>query len=148
MTETTYWHMQMHPNDIEFAKDKVHSILEHHKIIGLGDWIEDKGQIKQFCDEVKVNDVVAIKNGGTLIALVQIVGGAYESHDDSEDLGWIEFRRPIRVLDWAIEEKLLPQPRGTLNICADGNALTTKIIKEWHECVMKSFQKRKINNFV
>ena len=31
---------------------------------------------------MKVNDIVAIKNGGKLIALVQVIGGAYEVNDD------------------------------------------------------------------
>ena len=32
---------------------------------------------------MEVNDIVAIKNGGKLIALVQVIGGAYEVNDDS-----------------------------------------------------------------
>ena len=55
---------------------------------------------------------------------------------------WIVHRRPIRLLDWELEEKALPQPRGTLDKCVDENASTTKIITEWHERVMESFKKR------
>ena len=51
---------------------------------------------------MKVNDIVAIKNGGKLIALVQVIGGAYEVNDDESETDWIVFRRPIRVLDWDI----------------------------------------------
>ena len=47
---------------------------------------------------MKVNDIVAIKNGGKLIALVQVIGGAYEVNDDESETDWIVFRRPIRVL--------------------------------------------------
>ena len=98
---------------------------------------------------MKVNDIVAIKNGSILIALVQIIGGAYEViEDDNEITNWIRYRRPIRVLDWELETKILPQPRGTLNICKDPKADTTKVIKEWHQMVIKSFKKRKIDIYV
>ena len=36
---------------------------------------------------MKVNDIVAIKNGGKLIALVQVIGGAYEVNDDESETG-------------------------------------------------------------
>ena len=42
---------------------------------------------------MKVNDIVAIKNGGKLIALVQVIGGAYEVNDDESETDWIVFRR-------------------------------------------------------
>ena len=91
---------------------------------------------------MKVNDIVAIKNGGKLIALVQVIGGAYEVNDDESETDWIVFRRPIRVLDWDIWGKTLPQPRKTLVICSSENAETTKIIKEWHEKVNEVLTKR------
>ena len=37
---TTYWHMQMHPDDKSFADAHIYSILESKKIIGLGEWNE------------------------------------------------------------------------------------------------------------
>ena len=39
-----YWHMQMHPDDQSFSKN-IYSILEHKKIIGLGDWPEGQSEI-------------------------------------------------------------------------------------------------------
>lgn len=146
MKEVTYWHMQIHPDDKSFAEEHVYSILEHKKIIGLGNWIEgqEHGTIDAFRKEMQVNDIVAIKNGAKLVALVQVIGGWYEVKDDETDIGWIENRRPIRVLDWDLEEKKLPQPMGTLNRCAT-DVETTKIIKGWHERVVKSFTKREVN---
>lgn len=138
---TTYWHMQMHRDDIHAAEAKeIWSILEHKKIIGLGDWEDGRDKIQAFQKDMKVNDVVAIKNGATLIALVQIIGGAYEVRDD----GWINYRRPIRILDWATDNETIEQPRGTLNICKDQDAATTKTIKNWHERVCNVMKKRKI----
>lgn len=138
---TTYWHMQMHRDNVhgDEAKD-IWSILEHKNIIGLGDWENGEDQIQDFIERMKVNDIVAIKNGSSLIALVQIIGGAYEVRND----GWIIYRRPIRVLDWAKDGETIEQPMKTLNICRDQNAATTKTIKNWHEKVRKIMEKRKI----
>lgn len=146
MEKITYWHMQIHPDDKPFAEEHVYSILEHTKIIGLGNWKkgEENGTIDAFRHEMQVNDVVAIKNGAKLVALVQVIGGWYEVKDNTPDIGWIENRRPIRVLDWEIEEKTIPQPMGTLNKCVN-DVETTKVIRGWHERVMKSFNKRKVN---
>jgi hypothetical protein len=140
----TYWHMQMHPNDKSFADEHVYSILEHKRIIGLGNWEEGRAVIAAFQDEMKVNDVVAIKNGAKLIALVQVIGGAYHVDNDGTEIGWIEYRRPIRMLDWELDEKTLPQPRGTLEKCVNKNAPTTQIISEWHGRVVESFKKRNL----
>ena len=138
---TQYWHMQMHPDDQSFS-EVLHSILENKKIIGLGKWAGGQVEKEDFFNRVKVNDIVAIKNGGKLIALVQVIGGAYEVNDDESETDWIVFRRPIRVLDWDIWGKTLPQPRKTLVICSSENAETTKIIKEWHEKVNEVLTKR------
>jgi len=139
-----YWHMQMHPDEMEFSE--VEYILEHKKIIGLGEWKEKSNQIPQFINDMKVNDIVAIKQGARLIALVQVIGGNYDVNDDSDlDTKWIIHRRPIRVLDWALTERTIPQSRGTLSRCTDPNVETTKIIKEWHKQVEESFTKRKLD---
>ena len=111
-----FWHMQMHPTDEMSFSQNIDWILEHKKIIGLGQWKGGQKQINQFINDVQVNDIVALKRGSKLIALVQVTGGAYQVTDDTNpDTTWIVNRRPIRVLDWAIEERTLPQSRGTLN---------------------------------
>ena len=149
MEKITYWHMQMHPDDKSFADEHVYSILEHKKIIGLGNWKEgeENGTIDSFRNQMRVNDIVAIKNGGKLIALVQVIGGVYEVKEENSEISWIENRRPVRVLDWELDEKALPQPRGTLIKCVN-DVETTRIIKEWHSRVIKSFDKRNLDIFV
>jgi len=143
-----YWHMQMHPtNEMKEFAPNIEFILEHKKIIGLGDWEKGKPSIDKFIKEMSVNDIVAIKRGGELVALVQIIGGAYEvSNDTDPKTKWIIYRRPIRVLDWAIEPKQVPQARSwTVTRCVSEDAPTNEIIREWHEQVMKSFIKREIS---
>lgn len=143
----TYWHMQIHPDDQSFSDDNVFAILEHKKVIGLGNWEKGKSSISDFRNEMNVNDVVAIKNGAKLIALTQVIGGWYEVKDDLTDMSWIENRRPIRVLDWELNGAKLPQPQGTLNKCVNDVA-TTRIIKDWHSRVIASFKKRQLDAFV
>lgn len=139
------WHMQMFPwNDRNFP-EKIPMILEHHKFIGIGDREIDRKYIDDFCHHAKVNDIVAIKNGSTLIALVQVIGDVYAVYDDESDLGWMVYRRPIRVLDWEIDERFLPHTRGTFTPCISEDVETTKIIKDWYEKVKKSFEHRKLS---
>ena len=138
--------MQMHPTDeIEFSEN-IDWILEQKKIIGLGQWEGGEKQINRFINEIQVNDIVAIKRGGELIALVQVTGGAYKvTNDTNSGTGWIVNRRPIRVLDWAIEPKTLKDVRGTLKRCKNDDVETTQTIKQWYEAVVKSFAKRRVD---
>lgn len=140
-----YWHMQIHPDDVAEAHEYVYMLLEKKKVIGLGDWTDGASTIDTFINEVKVNDIVAIKNGKKLIALVQVIGGAYRVKNDDEPYTWIQHRRPIRVLDWEINDATLPQPRGTLSPCVDPKAETTKVIANWHNRVVKVMKKRGIS---
>ncbi|CAB3824374.1 pyruvate kinase [Achromobacter mucicolens] len=144
----TYWHMQMHPNEREYADKNAYYILEHKKIIGMGCWPEGEDTISVFVDKMEVNDIVAIKTGRQLVALVQVIGGAYRVEDDTSEFKWIKNRRPIRVLDWALNEETLPHAQGTLNRCVRDDKTTTKIIKDWHERVVESFKKRQLDIFV
>ncbi len=142
---TQYWHMQMHPDDQNFSSENLHLILENKKIIGLGEWAGGQSEMDDFVRRMQVNDIVAMKNGGKLIALVQIIGGAYKVTDDESETNWVVYRRPIRVLDWEIWGKTLPQPRKTLVICSSESAETTKIIKEWHQKVNAVLTKRGVS---
>lgn len=142
MTGITYWHMQMHPDEPAFAEEHVYYILEQKNIIGLATWDEGKTYIKDFNETMNVNDIVAIKTGSRLVALVQVIGGPYQVTGDTSDIGWIENRRPIRILDWAIDKKTIPHSRNTLTVCSDSDAKTTQIIKEWHLSIEESYKKR------
>ena len=63
-------------------------------------------------------------------------------------MGWIKHRRPVRILDWELWGKTIPQPRGTLIKCVSSEVETTKIIKEWHQKVDTVLRKRGIPSLV
>ncbi len=140
-----FWHMQIHQQHQQVRWDvhDVRQILEKYHFIGLADWEEDKGQIRNFLEVMRVNDIVAIKHGQQLVALAQVIGGAYSIIDralclsEKEDplVDWIHHRRPVKILDWAKEGQKIPQGRRTLNKCISPEAKTSQIIMGWYEKV-------------
>ncbi|UNU72540.1 hypothetical protein LU293_05295 [Moraxella nasovis] len=146
-TPNNFWHMQMHPTGemYDFAKH-IPYILEHHGFIGLGEWDGGAEQIDMFKNDIKVNDIIAIRQGATFVALVQVIGGAYFINDDNDErTEWIKNRRPVRVLDWEIDGtdvRECPQRPGTLNRCASDDAETTKVIKDWYAKVAENRKAR------
>ncbi len=96
---------------------------------------------------MRVNDIVAIKHGQQLIALTQVIGGAYNidralcvSEEEDPLVDWIHYRRPVKILDWAKEGQKIPQGRGTLNKCISPGAETSQIIMGWYEKVLKALK--------
>ncbi len=142
-----FWHMQIHQQHQQVRCDvhDVHQILEKYHFIGLADWEEGKGQIRDFLEVMRVNDIVAIKHRQQLVALAQVIGRAYnidralcEKEDPLVD--WIHYRRPVKILDWAKEGQKIPQGRGTLNKCVSPGAETSQIIMGWYEKVQKALK--------
>jgi 5-methylcytosine-specific restriction endonuclease McrBC GTP-binding regulatory subunit McrB len=140
-----YWHMQIHPTGEKVDERR---ILTETGFIGLGEWTAGKSTIKKFIETVAENDIVAVKDGGSLIALVRVTGVAEKLEDTSGRLDWFEHRRKVEILDWAKPGETLPQPRGTLSICGNSNAKTSKIIKEWHIKVLKNMNNMQIENLL
>ncbi|MFC3848115.1 pyruvate kinase [Helicobacter baculiformis] len=146
-----FWHMQLSQQHMQQAWGvlNVRQILEKYHFIGLADWEEKKGQIKDFLEVMRVNDIVAIKHGQALVALTQVIGGAYDIRKDralcvteKEDLSvdWMHYRRPVKILAWAGEGQTIPQGRGTLNKCISPGAETSQIIMGWYEKVQESLK--------
>ncbi|WQY47985.1 pyruvate kinase [Helicobacter pylori] len=145
-----FWHMQIHQQHQQERCDvhDVHQILEKYHFIGLADWEDSKGQIRNFLEVMRVNDIVAIKHGKQLVALAQVIGEAYNIHKDralcvsEEDplVDWIHYRRPVKILDWAKEGQTIPQGRGTLNKCVSPRAETSQIIMGWYEKVQEALK--------
>lgn len=136
-----YWHMQLHPSDNNyFNTAKVKRILEEKSLIGLGD--EDKIWDTDFINRMKVGDIVAIKNGGEPIALVEVVGDYYRDDVVDPELDWFNHRRQVKVLDFYKKDYnfVIPQPRGTLSICDNLNTDTSRIIINWHKEFLNGYQ--------
>ncbi len=146
-----FWHMQIHQQHQQVRCDvhDVRQILEKYHFIGLADWGEDNGQIRDFLEVMRVNDIVAIKHGQQLVALAQVIGGAYNidkdralclSEEEDPSVDWIHYRRPVKILDWAKEGQTIPQGRGTLNKCVSPGAETSQIIMGWYEKVQEALK--------
>lgn len=91
-----YWNMQLHPNDMNWKREE--ELLRKYSLIGLGDWDEAANQQPCFEKEMSIGDYVMIKHGGTIIALVKVVGDYYVD-ENTNDLLWFQKRRKVVVLD-------------------------------------------------
>lgn len=131
-----FWHMQLHPDDINWKKEE--KLLKETGYIGLGDWEEQISQQESFEKRMLIGDIVAIKRGGSLIALTKVISD-YEYTDQVSDLDWFVRRRKVEVLDWYQDKyDYYVFPRGTLTRCDMNNsdAVTNKTIKGWYKKIM------------
>lgn len=137
-----YWHMQLHPSDITWGREK--NLLIERGVIGLGDWKEEKAnQQVAFEKQMKKGDIVAVKRGGNFIALTRVTGD-YEYIEDDEDFEWCKRRRKIEILDWYDRSyAFYVAPNKTLTRCADENTATTISIKKWYKQVIDNQKKVK-----
>ncbi len=137
-----YWHMQLHPSDLTWGREK--NLLIERGVIGLGDWKEEKAnQQVAFEKQMKKGDIVAVKRGGNFIALTRVTGD-YEYIEDDEDFEWCKRRRKIEILDWYDRSyAFYVAPNKTLTRCADENTATTISIKKWYKQVIDNQKKVK-----
>jgi len=129
-----FWHIQLHPNDKQnWPPEKIKEILKETLCIGIGDDLEEGTIIDQFTHVLENGDVVAVKNGETPIALVEVVGDIEHSPNPNSRLDWFPLRRKIRILDICKDAPgfYIPQPRGRFSRCADLNKDTSKVIIDW-----------------
>lgn len=91
-----YWNIQLHPNDMGWSREK--ELLIKHGVIGLGDWEEAAKQQPNFENTMQKGDIVLVKHGATIIALVEVTGD-YEYSTQTDELLWFERRRKVKVLD-------------------------------------------------
>jgi len=131
-----FWHMQLHPDDINWKREE--ELLRETSYIGLGDWDEQISQQESFEKRMLIGDIVAIKRGSSLIALTKVTSD-YEYTDQVSDLDWFVRRRKVEVLDWYQDKyDYYVFPRGTLTRCDMNNsdAVTNKTIKGWYKKIM------------
>ena len=136
----TFWHIQLHPDAISsWPPEKIKKILKETSYIGMGDeW--DERQIKQFCDELKIGHIVAVRSGAIPIALVEVIGEKEDQPNPNEDLDWFPLRRKIRILDFYKPDYNfhILKVTGTFSICANPNAKTSKVIISWFNRIIKT----------
>lgn len=135
--------MQLHPNDLNWSKEK--EVLEKYNLIGLGDWEEQISQQDDFENKMKVGDIVAIKRGSQFIALTKVIG-EYEYTDEVGDLDWFQRRRKVEILDWYKNEyNFYVSPRGTLTRCNTNNsdAQSNISITNWYKTSMMNYLQNK-----
>lgn len=90
--------------------------------------------------EIKVFDIVLIRNGVTPIALVKIVGNYVFNPHDLEPVSY-KHRYPIAILDyyWAYQERnlgphlKLPQLRSILSQAVDYRTQSYQLIDKWYK---------------
>lgn len=144
-----YWHIQLHPDE-RLNIDTIKSILTTKQVIGMGESWNDKNgnpvnDPKWFKDNMKIGDVVMVRDGSTPVALVKVISTAYIEPNIDEDFDWFKLRRKTENLGFYGEgdKKLLNnilkdygknhiQAPGTLTYC-NGNNATNDFIVEWHK---------------
>ncbi|BBF79059.1 hypothetical protein URS_3087 [Acinetobacter ursingii] len=144
-----YWHIQLHP-DSRLDVDTLKAILMKKQVIGMGEYWEDKKgnpvvDPKLFKDDMKIDDVVMVRDGSTPVALVKVKGDAYIEHDTDDEFDWFKLRRKIEILGFYEEDeknllnqiltaygKSHIQASGTLTYCNGSNA-TNNFIVEWYK---------------
>lgn len=134
-----FWHMQMHQDNEKWDWAREREVLEKTGYIGMGDWDDDERQQADFEHTMKIDDIVAVKRGARLIALVKVIGDYEYTQDTNEELDWFRRRRKVKVLDWYRNEyNFTIASRGTLTKCnmKNSDAETNQLIKKWYEKVM------------
>jgi len=136
-----YWHMQLHPKDINWGREE--ELLETKQLIGLG--LSTEKQTKAFLKEVNPFDIVLIKKGSRPIALVEIESDVIDlNENDLTRLDWFRYRRKVKVLDIFNKTKLdfsdrpmnnFPSPRGTLTLAKNEKSGTYQYIFNWHRAL-------------
>ncbi|MFZ2969453.1 MAG: AAA family ATPase [Sulfuricurvum sp.] len=142
----TYWHMQLHPNDQGWGREKELLSLKP-SVIGLGDWKAGKSQILSFNHEMQIDDIVLIKHGAQPIALVKVIGEVIDTNkvikrveNDFNPLAWFCYRREVKVLGYAPENSHdFPSPRGALKKAKNPSTPTYQYIAKWHQKVSPDF---------
>ena len=148
-----FWHMQLHPDNSSLGQEK--DILKKTKLIGIGIWEdpdEDKIQERKFAKQMKIGDVVAIKRGGTIIALTKVVGDCEFEENIDRDLAWFQRRRKVEILDWYSEEYgyyIAPTAALTrCNMAFNDSVRTNDSIKKWYEKVMSESQINEVSKLL
>ncbi len=98
----TYWHMQLHPNDLEWRREEeLIGNIGDSAYIGVGDGLtEIDFEVIRFKKSISIGDIILIRRQKTIIALVEVVVDFEDRIDnDLSNLDWFRYRREVKVLD-------------------------------------------------
>ncbi|PPK92780.1 dynein-related subfamily AAA family protein [Nonlabens xylanidelens] len=148
-----YWHIQMQPDD-KLPKEVLLEVITTRNIIGLGEAWEDKNgepvpDPTYFKRDMRIGDIVMVRETITPLALVEIVSDAFIEENADYNFDWFKLRRKVNVLDIynnnshknLLETTLNKfdknhiQAPGTLTLCQGKNA-TNIFIKKWYKQIM------------
>jgi len=132
--------MNLHPTGEQGTDEDIRTLVLSHTI-GMGIWDREPGvidpQVTDFKNRVNIGDIVAVLNGQTPIALVEVIGNWYEFSVDNDSIIWFKLRRAMKIL--CIKEKngyisnlpQFPMRTKTLTISSTATTETYKYIDDW-----------------
>ena len=133
MPESTFWHLQLHPND-RLGPEKTLQILEETGLIGLSDY-KGGADYRDFKSVMKIGDIVLVREGKTPLALVEVTGQFQDINNPNQELDWFKQRRKIRILEIAAADRGdFPKHMGTLERLV-GNTASRRYIEEWYKSI-------------
>ena len=143
-----FWHMQLHPtNNEQLSRENVLKLISEYGEIGMGrEWNNDGGQPRMFREDIRIGDVIGIREGG-FVALVRVTG---ECHDNEkrDKLSWFDIVRPVELLSDAADE-YIGKYRKVMHKGAHDNLYNlatlspvkpqckNKFLKFWYESVVE-----------
>ncbi len=130
-----FWNMQLHPNDrTKFPPEKLRKLLQDKEIIGIGEeWKNDHGQPDHFKDWMQDGDIVAVRDGGTPVALVRVTGPCVENNDQTDDC-WFDLIRRIEIL--SIEPpSAYDKPYFNMTSCSLQREKEPAFVRFWYNSV-------------
>jgi energy-coupling factor transporter ATP-binding protein EcfA2 len=133
-----YWHMQFFKKRPDGEETR---LLEEKSLIGIGETSSDL-QIKQFIETMNIGDIVLVRRGAKVFALVEVVGEVQEIpedyYEDEYRLDWFKYRRRVKVLDWANKDaKAFPQRQGSLQRLVNKKTASYQYIHNWYTKVLQ-----------
>jgi len=135
----TYWHIQMYKTRDGQEKE----LLKEKALIGIGE--NNPKQIEQFKKNMNIGDIVLVRKGAKVYALVEVLGEVetikkdyYKDTKNKERIDWFKYRRKIKVLAEADESmEKFPQVQGNLTKLVTKTTASYQYIDNWYTKILQ-----------
>jgi len=139
----TYWHMQFFKKRPNGEEER---LLKQKSLIGISE-DNSKSQIKQFQETLAIGDIVLVRRGGEVHALVEVIGEVeeipYDYYKDKNRLDWFKYRRKVKVLDWGKKDMdAFPQRQGSLQRLVNKKTKSYQYIHNWYTQILQKEYKQ------